>query len=622
MKRFDKETERKPISLIKIFSILACIVALSFPCLGQKKSTTFVIKNVRVFDGEHIDLNCTVVISGGRVVSVGEDISIPDEAEVINGEGRTLLPGLIDAHVHMWDENHLRQSLIFGVTTVVDMFMDIRIMSRMKKRQSLDKAHDIASFISAGMAATAPGGHGTQYGIPVHSITRPDEAQKFVDDRIAEGSDFIKIIYDDGETYSANFPTLNEETLTAVIEAAHKRNKLAVIHIATLKGARMAIKAGADGLAHLFCDDAYDPEFGQLAARHKIFVIPTLSVLESVSGTSGASSLIQDLDLSPYLKLSDVDGLQNRYPFTFKMGRKGYEGAEKALRQLTAENVPILAGTDAPNPGTVFGASLHRELALLVQAGLTPLTALRAATSVPAEIFGLDDRGRIFPGLTADLVLVKGDPTKNINATRNIVAVWKNGLKMDRNAYRLAVKKEKELAEKLKSVAPPPDLGPGLISDFDEVKITANFGAGWSVSTDKMLGGKSTARMSLVERGAEGSRGSLLISGIIAEGSPFPWAGALFSPGKSIMVAANLSSKKTLSFWAKGDGKTYAVMFFAQSKGFMPSTITFVSRMEWKKHTFLFEKFNTDGHDIKGIFIGGAPEKGEFTLQIDNVRLE
>ena len=97
--------------------------------------------------------------------------------------------------------------------------------------------------------------------------------------------------------------------------------------------------------------------------------------------------------------------------------------------------MPILAGTDAPNPGTAHGASLHRELELLVHAGLAPTEALAAATSVPASAFHLADRGRVARGLRADLVLVNGDPTRDITATRDIVGVWKGGAPVDRAAY-------------------------------------------------------------------------------------------------------------------------------------------------------------------------------------------
>jgi imidazolonepropionase-like amidohydrolase len=109
-----------------------------------------------------------------------------------------------------------------------------------------------------------------------------------------------------------------------------------------------------------------------------------------------------------------------------------------SVARLREGDVPVLAGSDAPNPGTAHGISLHRELELLVRAGLSPLEALRAATSAPARAFRLSDRGRIAVGLRADLVLVDGDLTTDILATRVIRTVWKLGRAVDREAYRRA----------------------------------------------------------------------------------------------------------------------------------------------------------------------------------------
>ena len=105
------------------------------------------------------------------------------------------------------------------------------------------------------------------------------------------------------------------------------------------------------------------------------------------------------------------------------------------MRLLADAGVTLLAGTDAPNPGTVFGASLHRELELLVRAGLTPVQALAAATSEPARVFGLADRGRVAAGLRADLMLVAGDPLADITATRAIARIWRDGVCLDRRPF-------------------------------------------------------------------------------------------------------------------------------------------------------------------------------------------
>ncbi len=605
-----------------LFFVVGCVLAFALNAKSQDNHRSTAIKNVRIFDGSQVIPRGTLVLRDGKIVEIGPLVSIAEGTEVIDGEGQTLLPGLIDAHVHIWDAQQLRQSLVFGVTTVIDMGMAFETMAKIKQQQSAGEAPDQASLVSAGSLVTAPRGHGTEYGIPFPTISKPEEVQAFVDARIAEGSDFIKIIYDDGKTYSINWPTLDQATLTAVIQAAHHRKKLAVVHIATLAGARTAIAAGADGLVHLYCDDAFDPEFGRLVAQHQVFVIPTLSVLESVSGTSGAPTLVEDPYLAPYLKPSDITNLKQTFPFTFQMGRKGYEGAEKALQQLNTAQVPILTGTDAENPGTTYGASLHRELALLVQAGLTPIEALKSATSVPAAIFHLTDRGRIQSGYNADLLLVKGDPTTGITTTRNITAIWKNGIPVDRKTYRETTAKEKTAVAAHIVEPPPAGSESGWISDFEAEAISANFGAGWSVSTDTMMGGKSTAEFHRVTGGAQGSTGAMMITGNIVAGIPSSWAGAFFSPGLAMMTPANLSAKKTVSFWAKGDGKTYYIMIFAQSLGYMPAIQTFAVGSEWKQYTFPFEQFNTDAHDLTGLFLGGGLTPGDFTFYIDDIRFE
>jgi len=112
-----------------------------------------------------------------------------------------------------------------------------------------------------------------------------------------------------------------------------------------------------------------------------------------------------------------------------------YSRAEDNVRRLSDAGVTLLAGTDAPNPGTVFGASLHRELELLVRCGISPAQALAAATAEPARVFGLADRGRVATGQRADLVLVSGDPLTDITATRAIERIWRGGIACDRHAF-------------------------------------------------------------------------------------------------------------------------------------------------------------------------------------------
>ena len=603
-------------TLVRSFAA-ATLVAVSSAMLlsaqAPSSQRATLIRHARVFDGVRPLGRRDVLIVGNKITEVGADLRAPAGAEVIDATGKTLLPGLIDAHTHSYGDA-LREALVFGVTTELEMFGSVAALRTAKSQQAAGEASGRADLFSSGTLVTAPKGHGTEYGIPIPTISAPDSAQAFVDARLAEGSDWIKIVYDDGHPYGLNSPTLSKETMRAVVAAAHKRGKLAVVHIGSLQGARDAIEVGADGLVHTFEDAPPDPQFGRFVAAHHAFVIPTLTVNMSVSGTPGAAALVNDDRMRPYLAPASVAVLQQGFP-----RRPGttldYANAEASVKQLKAAGVPILAGTDAPNPGTAHGSSLHRELQLLVSAGLTTAEALAAATSLPARIFRLPDRGRIAAGLVADILLVDGDPIADITATRAIAGIWKDGVRLDRAAYAT------EVASARAQAAKPLGVGVGDVSDFDDGTLSAKFGAGWTTSTDEMAGGKSSAKLSVAAGGANGSRNSLGIAGTISDALPYAWAGAMFSPGTQPMQPADLSSKKEIRFWTKGDGKTYRVMVFARSKGMMPITQTFVAGPEWKEYSFPLSAFaGIDGHDLMALLFVGGPAAGPFALQVDDVR--
>jgi imidazolonepropionase-like amidohydrolase len=586
------------------FGTAQAVPAAAAAAAAPAAPSTFAITDVRIFDGERVLPRGTVVVADGKIKAVGAGVRLPDGAEVIDGAGAMLLPGLIDSHTHTFG-NSLERALVFGVTTELDMFTSPDLARQMRKEQARTGAPGRADLRSAGILATAPGGHGTQFGVPVPTLTRPEEAQAFVDARIAEGSDYIKIVSEDGAAFGRPMPALDRATIASLIRAAHARKKLAVVHVSTQERARQALEDGADGLVHLFGDSAPEPAFIRAATAHKSFVIATLTVVESTTGVPSGSALADDLRLKAYLRPEEISSLRSAFP----AGRTKLENAFAAVRQLKSAGVPILAGSDAPNPGTAHGASIHREMELLVKAGLSPTEALAAATSVPARAFGLADRGRIAPGLKADLVLVAGDPIADITATRNIVRIWKSGRPFER-----------PLAEVPKAGPAPALPAGGSISDFEEGKLAAAFGSGWVESTDAMAGGKSTVQAKLVEGGAESAH-SLEISGTIRPGFSYPWAGMLFFPGDKPMAPADLSAARELTFWAKGSGGTFQLMLFAASRGRAPAQQSFTAGPEWKRFSFPLSIFGLDGKDLTGIFFGGGPAEGEFRLQIDGVRL-
>ncbi|OAP25714.1 MULTISPECIES: amidohydrolase family protein [Amycolatopsis] len=346
------------------------------------------LRNARVFDGLGLTEPRTVVIDGPVL---GTD---PAGAREIDVAGATLLPGFIDAHVHLERPEQLADLAAWGVTTGLDM------ACWPADRVAALRAAGPADFRSAGPPAIGPGGmHVRIPGMPDSSIvTTAEAAAEFVEARVAEGVDYVKGV---AEAPGDGGPPA--EALQALVDAARRRGLATVVHAATPGAYHLAVATGARFVTHV-------PLAGRIAAGDVAAMkaagqtaIPTLTMMEAAlprfAGTTG-------------------DFVAN-------------------AAALHAARIEILAGTDANgNPGApaeiAHGPSLHHEFELLAEAGLSTLEILRAATVATAQAFGLTDRGEIRPGLRADLVLVEGDPLADLSATRSIRAVWCAGKEIDR----------------------------------------------------------------------------------------------------------------------------------------------------------------------------------------------
>ena len=435
----------RPVALGLAVAAGLVVFFLALPEPGDERiappAPGFVVREVRLFDGESVIEQASVVVRASRVVAAGPGVALPPDLPVVEGRGHTLLPGFIDAHVHTWGDG-LAETLNFGVTTVLDMFSDPGPQRTLLRTRNTLAPRAYADKFSAGHLATVPGGHGTQFGVPVPTLTQPAEAPAWVDARLAEGSDFIKIVYEPRVAHGlgAPFPSIDRATLAALVQATQQRERLAVVHVSRLAAAHQALEAGADGLVHLHVDHVADAALVQLARERGAFVTPALAVIAGFDPTPPAAGALReparfaaDARVRPFLTPEQRRGLEQAPAIRLVMFR--LDTALASVRALHAGGVEILAGSDAPNPGTAHGASLHHELELLVRAGLSTTEALRAATSAPARRFGLADRGRIAPGQRADLLLVAGDPTVDITATRAIQRIWKNGAPVQRRQY-------------------------------------------------------------------------------------------------------------------------------------------------------------------------------------------
>jgi hypothetical protein len=166
----------------------------------------------------------------------------------------------------------------------------------------------------------------------------------------------------------------------------------------------------------------------------------------------------------------------------------------------------------------------------------------------------------------------------------------------------------------------------GMVSNFDDLKVAANYGT-WIGAGDTMNGGKSTATLDVVQPGADGTKGALQVTGEVIGGQsgPFSFAGALYSPGSTPMQPVNLSSKKTISFWAKGDGKSYMLVVLTEARNGSngpPAMTPFAAGPEWKQYTFPFSAFETDGSDLTGLGFIHPQEPGKFQFEIDQLEIK
>jgi imidazolonepropionase-like amidohydrolase len=386
------------------------------------------VVNARIFDGLTLRDWTSVRFAEGLITEASVASVAQEGDEVIDARGGTVIPGLIDTHVHLVP-GALAQSLTFGVTTVLDMFSKPDTVARAKEEAS--SRTDVSDVRSSGIGAAAPDGHPSLIYAPFPTLTAADQAEEFVAARIAAGSDYLKIFSGVG----GRWPSLDPETIKALVRAAHARGLLVVAHVSSTAGVEEVVSAGVDVVAHAPANAELGDALVERIAEAAIVVGPTLATVENTLGEPGGAAVVGDPRLAEALGDAWVRRLTSATPGWSGRAAPPCSRAEDNVRRLAEAGVTLLAGTDAPNPGTVFGASLHRELELLVRCGISPAQALTAATAEPARVFSLADRGRIAVGQRADLVLVSGDPLTDITATRSIEQIWRGGIACDRRAF-------------------------------------------------------------------------------------------------------------------------------------------------------------------------------------------
>jgi len=355
----------------------------------------FIIQNVTLFNGEDVKENVSVLVKDGVIEAVGK--SIKSDVTVIDGKGKFLLPAMTNSHVHSFNKVNLEEAAQAGVLNLLDMH-GVEMMQPFLK--GFNDSIGYARYYYAGYAATAPGGHGTQYGFPVPTLSTVEDAKGFVEGRIKAGAHYIKIIEEPWK------PTLSHDIVKAVIDAAHDNGTIAVVHISKVADAHQVLMNNANGLVHIWWDKKISEEqLKELSQTKEFFVIPTVLTshlaLKTIRASAPEGSFLTDEEISSEVK------------------------------RLYDAGVPILAGTDPPNANINYGTDLYKELVLLSKAGIPGVDVLKTATSHPADFFKLEKVGYIKPGFKADMILLEENPILNMENINSVETIWKEGTKVE-----------------------------------------------------------------------------------------------------------------------------------------------------------------------------------------------
>jgi imidazolonepropionase-like amidohydrolase len=418
----------------------------------QSPEAMTTITHVRVIDGSgHAPLeDQDVTIAGSRIQSIRSAATAKPAGHLIDGSGKTLLPGLINAHGHLalvngthndadyYTEPHvlaeLRQYERYGVLTMLSLGLNRDIIYQIRAQQHAGSL-DGATVFSADRGIGVPGGAPALPHQPdqLYQPHTPEEARQDVQAAAARHADFIKVWVDDAH---GTIPKMSPDIYRAVIEEAHKHHIKVAAHIYALADAKQLVADGVDMLAHSVRDTTIDAALLDAMKRRGVWYLPTLTVDASFYDFADHPDLLR----TPFLKhalspdaLAMFSGDSYRQKIaadpSIAQHRQDFVNASKNLKLAYDAGVKVGFGTDSgAMPSRVPGFAEHRELQFMVAAGLTPLQAISCATKTNAEILGISARtGTIAPGKQADLLLVDGNPAEHIADTEKIAAIWHAG---------------------------------------------------------------------------------------------------------------------------------------------------------------------------------------------------
>ena len=389
-----------------------------------------------------------LLIEGGFVTGLAAAPPPDFAGEVLDLEGRFVMPAPADVHTHSFGNMSPRgmpqmlgpqgtanTALFTGVAFVLDLFSPEQMIFEYRNRRR-DEGGQGAELFAAGPCLTATNGHCSEYGVPTRIVDTPGEARQEVADLAASAPDVVKIVYDHQTYGGRSMPTVDLPTLTAVLETAREHGLKTVVHVGTWDDLREAALAGADAVTHTPGPDPPPADLAELLAEQGTYHIPTLAVQGDFARMAEDPGLLDDplLAETAPAALRDAyrvgDGWDPRIEGFLTWQRTLMDTSLEAVRTLADAGVPMLTGTDGGNMGVFQGYSVHRELELLVEAGLSEWSALRSATTHAARF--LERSWGVAPGDEATLLILEASPIESITNTKRVHAVIQAGIVVDR----------------------------------------------------------------------------------------------------------------------------------------------------------------------------------------------